>query len=168
MSERPNKGDRAEKGEKTADKEAGKGGERGSDKPAAKPRDKFAFTWQPWAGIQGFYAGIFILMGGIVSMWYTSKIIAGVNIATSAIVIALEYPLPGIDKLGFLSKNYYVRALLYLAFVAPGILQAPTHTGVFCLFCAAVTYLWAAICGEPLPPAPKRGGGGGGARAEAA
>ncbi|KAL2915524.1 hypothetical protein HK105_204926 [Polyrhizophydium stewartii] len=118
-------------------------------------KDRFAFKWQPWANLQAFYAGVFILMGAIISYWYPSMMFAGINTATALIILAFETPFPGFNRLGFVSTNLYLRALLYLAFIVPGLPQAPTHTGVLCLFCAAVTYLWAAIRGEPEPPKPK-------------
>ncbi|KAH6559894.1 hypothetical protein BASA50_011333 [Batrachochytrium salamandrivorans] len=111
-------------------------------------KDKFTFLWKPWASLQAYYAAIFVMMGAVVSIWYPSQLIAGGNLLTSLIIIALEHPFPYMDKLGFVSNNYYLRALLYAAFVAPGLLQAATHTGSLCLVCAVLTYAWAAICGE--------------------
>ncbi|KAH9248391.1 hypothetical protein BASA81_013931, partial [Batrachochytrium salamandrivorans] len=84
-------------------------------------KDKFTFLWKPWASLQAYYAAIFVMMGAVVSIWYPSQLIAGGNLLTSLIIIALEHPFPYMDKLGFVSNNYYLRALLYAAFVAPGL-----------------------------------------------
>ena len=52
------------------------------------------------------------------------------------------------DKLGFLSKNYYLRSFLCFATIVPSMLQAPTTTGGLCMFFAGLTYLKAAWNGE--------------------
>ncbi|EGF83609.1 hypothetical protein BATDEDRAFT_34290 [Batrachochytrium dendrobatidis JAM81] len=119
---------------------------------------KFAFQWRPWANLQAYYAAVFILIGSVISAWFPNRFVAGANLFISLLIIGLEHPFPYMDKLGFVSNNLYLRALLYAACVVPGLIQAPTHTGVLCLSCAALTYLWAAVCGESGAPAGKGSG----------
>ncbi|KAJ3077734.1 hypothetical protein HK102_005005 [Quaeritorhiza haematococci] len=72
----------------------------------------------------------------------------------------LEYPIFPFNKLGPISTNFYLRGIMYLLFVIPTMIQAPTMTGGMCLLCAAATYLRAAVNGEEYKPPAKKGAGG--------
>ncbi|KAI8809516.1 hypothetical protein BJ742DRAFT_738097 [Cladochytrium replicatum] len=106
------------------------------------------YQWSAWARNQGLGAGFFIFTGGVISFFYPNMIWAIVNTVTGLIIMGLEYPVTPFSKLGFLSENYYFRAFLYLAFIAPTIFQAPTTTGGMCLATTALTYLRAGVNGE--------------------
>ncbi|KAI8928836.1 hypothetical protein BC831DRAFT_446753 [Entophlyctis helioformis] len=132
---------------------------------AARP--KFAFYYAGWANLQAKYSAYFYIAGALISLWYPNKLLAIANLVIGAFILALEWPLPQLKAMPFLGDNYYFRTLLYLGFVVPGMVQAATHTSALCLACAALTYLRAAVNGEPDPPKPAKdaaGGGGGGGR----
>ncbi|KAJ3328325.1 hypothetical protein HDU76_010147, partial [Blyttiomyces sp. JEL0837] len=106
-----------------------------------------------------------VFTGGIISLYYPSLMFAIINIATGLFIMALEYPVPPLNMLGPISTNFYIRSFLYFAMVGPTIFQAATQTGGMCLFCAALTYLRAAINGETWSdPKKKKGGKGGGGK----
>jgi hypothetical protein len=108
--------------------------------------EKWKFKWSPWARIQSIGASIFILMGGIISLFYPKLYIALGTIATSIATIGVDY--------FEVSVNYYIRGVVLLGCSALAMLQAPTHTGGLCLFCAACTYIKAGLNGES-PGSPK-------------
>ncbi|KAI9204918.1 uncharacterized protein BJ171DRAFT_459074 [Polychytrium aggregatum] len=109
-----------------------------------------SFEWRHWARLQSYSSGFMILTGGIISLWYPNLIVAIVNICLGLIIMAWEHPIPPFNKLGFVSSNYYLRAVFYAGVVAASMFQAPTMTGGFCLVCAVFTYLRAAINGEKV------------------
>jgi hypothetical protein len=102
--------------------------------------DKWKFKWQPWARIQSIGAATFILMGGLISLFYPNLMIAIGNIVTSIGTIVVDYY--------NMPVNYYIRGILLLVFSGLAMLQAPTHTGGLCMFCAACTYIKAGLNGE--------------------
>ena len=130
----------------------------------------FTFKYQPWARLQGFYAGLskknnvyitsnfangykkkllVIFVGAVIELiFFQFDTAFGVlNLLASLIIMGMDYP-EKLDKLGKIGTNYYFRALVYTAFVFPGLMLAPTTTGVFCLFFSAMTYLVAALRNE--------------------
>ncbi|KAJ3306944.1 hypothetical protein HDV03_003269 [Kappamyces sp. JEL0829] len=115
---------------------------------------KFKFLWQPWARIQGFSAGVFILMGAIISIFFPQRLYMLISFGVSSLVILMDYPLVTIP---FIGTNYWVKGFLYLVFAASGMLQAPTHTGSMCLACSGFTYLVAAYHGENGNPKEEKG-----------
>ncbi|KAI8815770.1 uncharacterized protein EV422DRAFT_548332 [Fimicolochytrium jonesii] len=123
------------------------------------------FDWYPWARYQGIGAAFFILTGGVISLFYPSKILAAVNIVIGLLIIAWDYPLHPFTLLGPLSTNMYIRFAGHLLAIAPTVFQAPTTTGGLCMLFAALCCLRAAINGEDLTPkksargAPRGGAG---------
>lgn len=103
------------------------------------------FLWAPFARNQALGSHLLIFLGGIVSMWYPSPLIAGVNVGLAVVLIALELQLPPLKYLGFVYRNLYVRTFLHAGAIVPAFIQAPTFTGALCLVLATLTYLRAAI-----------------------
>ncbi|RKO85547.1 hypothetical protein BDK51DRAFT_11724, partial [Blyttiomyces helicus] len=114
------------------------------------------FDWEPWANQQAYCAGFFILTGGIIGCFYPNQIFGFVNIGLGLLIMGFEKPIPPFTLLGPLSSNFYFRSFFYFVAIAATMFQACTMTGGLCLFCAAVTYLRAAINGEEWKP-PKKG-----------
>ncbi|KAJ3300384.1 hypothetical protein HK104_001347 [Borealophlyctis nickersoniae] len=121
-------------------------------KPAA---NKSRFDWQPWARLQALGAAFFILTGGVIGIFYPDKIFGIINTGVGAAILLMEYPVTPLDRLGFVSRNLWIRVFLYLAAAAGTTFQAPATTGGFCMVCAALTYARAAINGEIFAPLPK-------------
>ncbi|KAJ3043749.1 hypothetical protein HDV00_004155 [Rhizophlyctis rosea] len=120
---------------------------------------KFKFQWQPWARIQALGAGLFILTAGVIGLFFAFPIrYWGLgNIGLGLLILAFEYPIPPLNKLGPLSKSLWFRTVFHLAACAETTFFAPATTGGLCLLCAALTYLKAAFNGEQFA-------GSGGAR----
>ncbi|KAI8906306.1 hypothetical protein EDD86DRAFT_228520 [Gorgonomyces haynaldii] len=113
---------------------------------------KFKFTWAEWGRLQVVWSALFILTGGIISLWYPNRLLAVAMCGAGALMLALEYPVPFLKNV---PKLYYLRALLYLGIAGASMLQAPTHTGGLCLLFGALTYLRAGVNGEPWPTEKK-------------
>ena len=73
---------------------------------------------------------------------------------TAIVIYLIERPVT--EKVGLLFKNYYLRGGLYILFVIPTLIQAPTMVGGICLLSAACVYIRAAYGGEYWEAPKKR------------
>ncbi|KAI8902473.1 hypothetical protein BC833DRAFT_573665 [Globomyces pollinis-pini] len=115
----------------------------------------FKFMWQPWANLQSWTAGIFLMMGGIIGLFYpkTYLIINSVNLALSVLIVAVEHKIVSIPGM---TTNFYLWALILALATGAGMISAPSQPGAFCLACAVLTYIKAATNGEDGNPKPKK------------
>lgn len=128
--------------------------------------------WAMWANEQALLSAICMFMGGIIGVasFFNNWQFAAATIVTSVLVFLLEYPrskrkkgntierqfqhilVPGMDKCGFLTKNYFVRFVIHILFSVPTCFLLPTILGGMCLMISAIIYLVAAIKGEEWKP----------------
>ncbi|XP_022084085.1 cytochrome b-245 light chain-like [Acanthaster planci] len=123
--------------------------------------------WAMWANEHGFVSGIVMLMGGITGVFgFDGFEFAAYTIAAGAFVTLLEYPRsqrrkgslvprrfqhilhPIMNCGGPLTKNYYVRFVLYLLMSVPSTFTLPTILGGASLFVGGLIYFRAALGGE--------------------
>jgi hypothetical protein len=72
------------------------------------------------------------------------------------LIFAVEHP---IGPLGSLFSNYFLRSAIYFLCLTAMVFEAPMQTAGLCLFCAAFTYLVAALHGESWSDPAKKSKG---------
>ena len=87
---------------------------------------------------------VVLLIGGIIGCFYPIKWPAIVHIVCGVIVLMLELPMPGIFHLGYIVKNYAIRAVLYMSMFIPAFFGAAGTTGGMCVFVNGIVYAIAA------------------------
>ncbi|XP_070617923.1 cytochrome b-245 light chain [Erythrolamprus reginae] len=128
--------------------------------------------WAMWANEQALASGLILVTGGIVGVAGQFKRweIAAYAIVAGVFVCFLEYPrgkrkkgstlerfgqkyfTVAVKACGPVTRNYYVRAVLYACLAAPAGYLLATILGTACLAIASGIYLLAAIRGEEWRP----------------
>ncbi|XP_044283930.1 cytochrome b-245 light chain [Varanus komodoensis] len=128
--------------------------------------------WAMWANEQALAAGLILVTGGIVAVsgQFKNWEFAAYSIAAGVLICLLEYPrgkrekgstiercgqkflTPVVKVLGPLTRNYYVRAVLYAGLAVPTGFLLATILGTVCLAIASGIYLLAATRGEKWFP----------------